>query len=418
MKYFFFTLIVVFSFFIIWINIGLHTQSNSRNKQKEDIILQLNFLEHELKNNNLGARMQDIFPEGFVFVNALYGLAWCELSLVDTEDSILKRRAYREALYAFNNINSDIAKLNFPDNLNPENGIFYNGWRNYLLSKILCVDTVCNDSKQYISIFQNNSEIISKSLETSDCPYLESYNQQSWPADMFVAMASLRNYDKIFGQKYQSQITDWLKKVKERFDPNTNMIPHKVDSENGTVKFGSRGCSMALSLRMLVEIDSVFARTQFNIFDSLFTDKTFGLPSIREYPKGTNGFGDIDSGPVIFGVGFSATIVMIGTYSVFKRFELADQQYKVIHAFGLCNISKNQKQYLLGELPMADAFIAWGRATELYYSKNNENCGPWFWAIKFHIISIIVILSMWMLYYVKRILGFFKKLKSRQSLVK
>lgn len=404
MKKIYLITIVILSLVILRINIRLYSENYTRKEQKKDVILQLNFLESELKNNNLGARMQRIFPEGYVFVNALYGLAWCELYLSDVEDSVLKSKALNEALYAYNNLDSEQAKWSFQTNLNPENGIFYDGWKNYLLSRILTIDTTFKGSEQYTNKFQNKSNIISEALQNADCPYLESYTKQSWPADMFVAMASLSNHDKIFEKKYQSQINDWLHKIKERLDEKTNMIPHKVDSENGKAVEGARGCSIGLCLRMLAEINPDFAYQQYHLFDSLFVDKTFGLPSIREYPKGTHGLGDIDSGPVIFGVGFSATIVMIGTFATYKNHELAEQQYKTINAFGFSKKTKNQKKYLFGKLPMADAFIAWGRATDLNYSKDVEQDSNNFWRIQFHIISLLVLLILWMFYFRKRII--------------
>jgi hypothetical protein len=225
---------------------------------------------------------------------------------------------------------------------------------------------------------------------------------------MCVAVASLSNFDKIFEQKYKSQITAWLHDIKERVDPTTNMLPHKVYYESGKALQRTRGSSSGLSLRMLAEIDSDFARNQYHLFDSIFVEKTLGLPYIREYPKGTQGSGDIDSGPVIFGVGFSATIVMIGTYAMFENHELAQQQYMGIHALGFSSENESQKKYVFGQFPMADAFIAWGRATDLNYSPDFDNGKNQFWAIQFHLISFFIIIILWILYFRKGITKRFK----------
>ncbi len=404
MKYISLAVIIIITYFLSSVNIKLHTQNYTRTEQKEDVILQLNFLESELKNNNLGDRMQKIYPEGYVFINALYGLAWCELSLADSKDTALKSRALNEALYAYNNLSSEKAKKHFPKNVIPEYGIFYNGWKNYLLSRILTVDTAFEKSEIYITAYKNQSASISDALKSLDSPYLESYKEHCWPADMCVAVASLSNFDKIFGQKYNSQITAWLNDIKERVDPSTNMLPHKVDYESGKALQRTRGSSSGLSLRMLAEIDTDFARNQYHLFDSLFIEKTLGLPYIREYPKGVDGSGDIDSGPVIFGVGFSATIVMIGTYAMYENHELAQQQYKGIHALGFSSENESQKQYVFGQFPMADAFIAWGRATDLNYSSDFDNSKNQFWTIQFHIISLLVIILLWSLHFRKSIL--------------
>jgi len=39
-------------------------------------------------------------------------------------------------------------------------------------------------------------------------------------------------------------------------------------------------------LNFLYEIDPSFAKQQFEIFDDLFKDSRFGLPGIRQYPRG------------------------------------------------------------------------------------------------------------------------------------
>jgi hypothetical protein len=133
-----FGLIFIITIALLWINFKLHAENFSTNEKQKDIILQLNFIGSELNYNNLGNQMQELFPEGFVFINALYGLAWCELAISDSsKNDKLKSKALNEALFAYNEINSEKAKIIFDSNLTPENGIFYVGWRNYLLSKII-----------------------------------------------------------------------------------------------------------------------------------------------------------------------------------------------------------------------------------------------------------------------------------------
>jgi hypothetical protein len=402
MRYIFLTILITLSIFILWINLKLHSENYTVEEKKADILLQLNFLEAELKSNNAGQKMQQLFPEGFVFINALYGLAWCELAISDASgDKNLKEKAISEALFAYREIDSEQAKRTFQNDMIPENGIFYFGWRNYLLSKILTVDTTFTGHESCIDSLSVYCVMIRNALCETDSPYLESYYGQSWPADMFVAMASLSNYDKIFTPKYEPEIYIWLDKVRKRLDPETKMVPHSVDSKTGKSVQGSRGSSMSLILRMLHEIDTGFANEQFKLFEAGFVSTTFGLPSVREYPKGTRGKGDVDSGPVILGVGFAATINIIGTFSAFEKGYFADNQYKTINAFGFERVKSNQKSYLFGRLPIADAFIAWGRATglsEANYPKANT------WSLKFHLLSLLLVSVCWIVYFRKSLL--------------
>ena len=167
---------------------------------------------------------------------------------------------------------------------------------------------------------------------------------------------------------------------------------------------------MTLMIRLLFEIDRDFAKEQYDLFKKNFCTSIAGLPAVREYPKGEYGIGDIDSGPVIFGVGPAATIVSIGTMSLLGDRELSDRIYLTVDAFGITTESKNKKKYLLGTLPMADAFIAWGSASSLKESpidkKSKSN-----WRLSFQIVSFIFISLIWLLFYKKRVTTFLSKVR-------
>jgi hypothetical protein len=402
MRYISFFLIAMISLLLLHINIRLHSDNFTVTGQKNDIVLQMNFLESELKDNNLGDRMQELFPEGNVFIHVLYGLSWCELALANPSDKMLNKRAVKEVLLAYDHVNSENARSIFNTYTTPENGIYYIGWKNYLLSKILSIDIDFDGRKSYMITFLNECDAIQKLINGSANPYFESYPNQAWPADTFVAIASLGIHDKILAPKYNLDINHWLTKVKLRLDPVTKMIPHMVDAQAGKLIHGARGCSTSLILRMLAEIDPVFAEEQFKLFKTYFVTTTFGLPSVREYPVGQYGSGDIDSGPVVFGVGFSGTIVSIGTYAVFDQGDLSTKQYKTIHAFGLGQITQTEKSYLLGQLPMADAFIAWGRATDLHF-QNKSKAVTAQWPVQFHFLSFVTVLLLWIIYFFKKL---------------
>lgn len=395
--------VVCITIIVFYFNINLHTESYDRKERIDDVVLQLNFLEEQLKEKNAWVEMQQLFPEGFVFINALYGLAWCELAMAESDNSAFKERAVSEALYAYRMIDSDYGKIVFDQNLSLEYGVFYRGWENYLLSKILSVDTSFNGARFFIETYKDNCNDIISSLKYSETPYLESYFKKAWPADMFVAMASICAHDRLFEPIYENDINLWLQKVEQKLDTATNLFPHSVNYYNGKQTEGARGCSNALILRMLAEIDNGKAQEYYRYFDDTFITTTLGLPSVREYPHGIDGEGDVDSGPVIFGVGFSGTIVTAGIGAIVGDSVISEEQYKTINAFGFPETTEKYKKYLWGNLPMADAFIAWGRATELHYSKQNNYYSSSLWTAPFHLYSLGVLLFLWAVVYRKRI---------------
>lgn len=60
-----------------------------------DVLCQLRSL-HRAMKNNAATEMQSIYPEGFIFFNALYGLSWCDLAQTLNKKSRLYAEAHAE----------------------------------------------------------------------------------------------------------------------------------------------------------------------------------------------------------------------------------------------------------------------------------------------------------------------------------
>ena len=353
------TFLTVYSLILVYlliINIKLyHTPTFEQNHGQTynlDLFHQLNHLEYKL-HNGASLEMQSIYPEGFVFLTSLYGLSWCSFLEGVSINDPLYEKGVKEIIWTLREINSPNGKIPFEKNLPLPYGAFYTGWKNYLLGSFLKIK---RDSLSTVD-FQKSCNAIAHALNYSETPYLESYPQACWPADMTLCIASLALHDRIFTPRYQELINKWItdiEKVTDKYD----LIPHSADAGTGFPLESARGSSQSLILNFLVEIDSTFASKKFNIYDSLFLDYRFGLPGIREYPTGTVGFGDIDSGPVLLGIGGAGSIVGQRTMARFGKGQVAIGIRSSIEAFGMATTIDMKKQYIFGLLPIADAFIA------------------------------------------------------------
>ncbi|MFT6717001.1 MAG: hypothetical protein ACJA0Q_001651 [Saprospiraceae bacterium] len=387
----------------MWVNVSLYFNTQGKGMTKNhELIARLNFLEEELKQNDLGDRMQSLFPEGKVFVNALYGLSWCEVARQSDKSSDLYARSLVEARFAYSEIIADDCKLSFPIYLDPEYGIFYQGWSNYLLSNILDVQDSSTITEDEFTSSQYKCGIISDAIKSASSPYIETYQGQSWPADVSIAIASL---SLVKTEEHKILINKWVEDVKQHLDEYTGMIPHKTNPATGETIEGARGCSSSLILRMLSEIDKSFADEQLKLYQNSFLFTRLGLPAIREYPKGKSGWGDIDSGPVVFGVGFAGTIVGVSAFQKLGHQQQADALYSTVTSFGFETKFGNEKHVLAGLLPMGDAFLTWSRL-----SINNNTMftnypvikgGLGSWRLMFNLWSLLLMFSITLPMYLK-----------------
>jgi hypothetical protein len=356
----------------------------------EDVYKQLRHLKGEM-HTGAAAEMQRLFPEGHLFMNALYGLAWADLVThlndgpYDGEVSV-RTEAEQEIAWAVAEMDSPRGRRIFQEKLALPYGAFYRGWSNYLRAKQLENAPAGRRSAADKSRFQTDCDAIAAAFDAPEAPYLESYYEGTWPADNVLAIASLVAYDRVFGTfRYKKTVADWLIKVKANLDERTGLIPHIWYP--GRPAQSARGSSQSLMLCLLPEIDSMFAEEQFVLYEQYFVTARLGLPGIREYPAGIDGNGDIDSGPVIWGIGGAASVVGQRAAAANGREDLYVGLRNSLEAFGAAYPLFGKKKYLFGQLPMADAFIAWGNAVEKVPA-NGRYPKPW----GIHLVSLLLLL--------------------------
>jgi hypothetical protein len=307
------------------------------------VVKQLTFLRTEIEGGADHAAQQQ-FPEGYFFLNALYGLTWVQVGLADPDRSV---DATREARWALDRLKSPDGTAVFDASLRPRYGVFHAGWTNWLRGGLIALK---HSNAAEIEEFTSASVEIATAFRTAKSPYLEAYPGQAWPVDSTVAIASLRLYDELVAPRFGPTTARWVAGVKTQLDPGTGLMPHQVVPE----KTGARASSQSMIQRFLVEIDPAFARSQYEIFKDRFVAGV----GVREYPKGVGGSGDVDSGPLILGISLSATVVTMGAARV-EHDPLADRLAREGDLLALPMTGLKTKRYALGLVPIGDAFVAW-----------------------------------------------------------
>jgi hypothetical protein len=386
------TLLLIPILLIVYIN-GCLYYSPSKNVESVnlDVLSQLKYLKFQLHEKHAATEMQGLFPEGFVFTTALYGLAWADFAENLNKKSPLFQEAIDEIKWSIEQVQSEVGKANFDPNLPLKYGAYYTGWATYLMGKYL----VLNPNDGIIAhIFNENCQYIKSAILDTKSPYLESYIGLAWPADNIMCLASLSLYEKFYPPQYKATISTWLSRIKQHLDGETGLIPHSFNPETNESAESARGSSQSLMNCFLMDIDSSFAKEQFALFKKHFIEKRLGLSAVLEYPIGVDKQGDVDSGPVIWGVGTAASIVAIRTMAV-NDDSLYVPIRNSIEALGFANSFGKGKKYIFGALPVADAFLAWSNAAE----KRVTPAPPFLWRCTFHLISLIIIVPFcWWVY--------------------
>jgi hypothetical protein len=355
---------------------------------------QLTFLRHAL-DEGAGEQAQQLFPEGYFFLNALYGLAWVELGQRDVDRS----DALREARWALSRLDTPAGRAKFSPELVPSYGVFYVGWTTWLRGGVLSLQPAAGRDPVEVARLAADAAALAAAFDASASPYLPAYPGQAWPVDSTVAIAALRLHDALLPPRFGDTVARWLTLVRDRLDPATGLMPHRAALGSGAPIEVARGSSQSVIQRFLPEIDPAFARDQYLRFRDRFVVTPLGLgPAVREYPSGVDGAGDVDSGPLLMGVSLSATVVTLGAAQVQGDAALASALANYGELAGVPLTTPWTKRYALGTLPIGDAFLAWGKTARPWVTPPPPPPAPtvpWWWRFPLVLLLFVVALAPW-----------------------
>jgi hypothetical protein len=339
---------------------------------------------------------QRMFPEGWFFLHALYGLTHVDLGR--DEPPAERADEIREAGWALAQLETDAGRAPFDAGLVPAYGVFYRGWTNWLRGGLLSLQTDRDPGQ--VRRFREDSAQLAAAFDAAPTPFLQAYPGEAWPVDSTVAAASLRLHDHLFAPAYGTTVIRWLAQVRQRLDPGTGLLPHRVDPVDGASVEVARGTSQSMINRFLVDLDPEFARQQYLRFRSLFVTTPLRLgPGVREYPVGTGGRGDVDSGPLVRGISLSATAVTLGAARVQGDDRLAGALGNVGDVAGVPLDTPGTRRYAFGVLPVGDAFVAWSKTARSWVAGAQPPPEPdrsgW-WRLPLLVILVAVGAAPWL----------------------
>jgi len=370
---------------------------------------QLTFLRAAL-DDGAGEQAQQLFPEGYFFSHALYGLAWVDLGLRAPAGE--RTEALAEARWALTRLESPAGRAPFPADLTPAYGVFYQGWTNWLRGGVLSLQPPDGRDPAELARFTEAAADLGAAFDstadTTGSPYLSAYHGQAWPVDSTVAVASLRLHDSLLPDRFDGTVARWLAGVRQRLDPATGLLPHRVDPVTGAPAEVARGTSQSLIHRFLPEIDPAFAREQYLTFRDGFVAAPLRLgPAVLEYRSGTSGPADVDSGPLPLGVSLSATVVTLGAAQVHGDAALAGALASYGDFAGLPVDTPTTRRYAFGLMPIGDAFLAWSKTARPWVAAAAAGQPPpasvsWTWRLPLLALLSTVAVLPWLPALVRR----------------
>ena len=273
-----------------------------------------------------------LFPEGRMYPFAIPALGYANMGLGDSKQLQHCAAQMRKLIDLL--ISTVIEDIRPPGgDLNRLSHYQKEGTRLSTLNLTLACYALISGDGRYDNLHDRVSLLLRRALTELSGRPLASYPAYTWYFDTIMALLSIKLYDRAHGLAQTGPLVDqhfeWLQS-------------HATDIGTGlpvAYKGGlPRGCDLSIQICLLQQLDS---RTAQRVYADYVRHHwvNFGfIAGFSEWPKwkGRASMGDIDSGPLILGIGPTATGVGVGAAKAVgdaKRLGTLARQLKVLPDF-------------------------------------------------------------------------------------
>lgn len=181
----------------------------------------------------------------------------------------------------------------------------YLGYLNLLLG----LDRALDPGTHHAALHDRLTAVLAGRIARAPQLLMETYPGEVYPVDNAAVAASIGLHDRVTGRAdHRALLSRWAARLRAvAVDRRTGLLIQRVDGESGAPADVPRGSGTALASYFLSFSHPRLSRALYRALRRTLSRQFLGFGAVREYPPRVSGRGDIDSGPVLLGVGLSAT---------------------------------------------------------------------------------------------------------------
>jgi hypothetical protein len=197
---------------------------------------------------------------------------------------------------------------------------------------------------------------LDRRMRESPTANIETYPGEWYAMDNAVVAAAVAVDGLARGADHQEALSRWLEFSRTRLiDPETGVIAFALDA-SGQRTQRSRGSGGGWNSFYLPFVDRDLARSQFAKLREHFLVSPLGVTGMREHRLGIDAGGDVDSGPVIFGLSPAGTGFAIAGARHERDAKLLGALLDTAEIAGFTFQWNGERRYLLAPL-VGDAIV-------------------------------------------------------------
>jgi hypothetical protein len=191
-------------------------------------------------------------------------------------------------------------------------------------------------------------------LEASEIDLCETYPGEIYPIDNTASFGAIAVHDRASGEDHSALLRRLTRGLARYRDPSSGLLFQSVRANGEPVDL-ARGSGTALAAYFVSFADRSLSRSLWRSIDDRLARSALGFGAIREYVPGEGGWGDVDSGPVLFGLGVSASGFSLALARIHGDRDRFESLYATA-AFVGGPVDEDGTHYALGG-PIGDALL-------------------------------------------------------------
>jgi len=235
----------------------------------------------------------------------------------------------------------------------PNHHAAYLGYLNFLLG----LHRLAFGEDSYAGLNDRITAALVRHIDASPIVLLETYPGEVYPVDNCFVIGSVGLHQRATGSDHGAAIRRWTERARAKYvDPDARLLIQAVDPADGSPADEPRGSGTALGLIALHYADPRLARELYEGLKASLAGSVLGFGAVREYPRRRTGRGDIDSGPIVFGYGCSATGFSIAGARRYGDDAFFRRLFATAHLCGAPVSRGDRREYVSGG-PLGNAIL-------------------------------------------------------------
>ena len=187
---------------------------------------------------------------------------------------------------------------------------------------------------------------------------LETYPREAYPVDNAAVLGSILLNERATGAGHPEVTAAMLARYRLAWrDPRSGLLYQAIDPRDGQPADAARASGTALAALLLSYGERALSRELYFVTRDRCADSLLGFGYIDEYHIGsTGGRGDIDSGPLIFGVSPSATGFTLAGARMFGDRHQFVTLYRTAHLLGT-PANRGDRRFFVTGGPLGNALL-------------------------------------------------------------